>query len=64
MFHHDPSLKDKHGWTVAMIVAFRGYINDLPQEFYHDPTIKDNDGYTVAMIIASNKQLKDLPVEF
>ena len=61
---HDPTLRDKHGMTIAMIATICGYIKKLPREFYHNPTIKGNRGWTVAMIAAINMCMEDLPKEF
>ena len=48
-FYYDPTIKDNHGWTVAMIAARYGKIKDLPREFYHDATLKNDRDMTVAM---------------
>ena len=39
-WHHNPTLRNKNGYTVAMIMAENG-ITNIPPEFWHDPTLRN-----------------------
>ena len=44
---HDPLIKNKHGRTVCMELAYRGHI--IPY-FNHDPLLRNADNSTAAML--------------
>ena len=49
---HDPTLKDKMDFTVAMLTVTRGNISTLPEQWYHSPTLTGKCGITVAIMAA------------
>ena len=44
-YYHDPTIKDKNGYTVAMMLVIHGKVP--PKEWMHDNSIKDNRGKTL-----------------
>ena len=38
-FHHDPTLRNKYGETISMILSDNGIIP--PEEFLHDPILRN-----------------------
>ena len=51
-YYHDPSLKNKDGNTVAIILAEKYSVP--PKEWEHDKFIKNRHNNTVAEILSSN----------
>lgn len=47
-WRHDPTLVDKDGNTVAMLLALQGNV-DIPPEWCHKSILQNTNGYTVAM---------------
>ena len=51
-WYHNPELKEEHGYTVAMMLADLGIVDN---RWYHDPLIKSYHGNTVALKLLKQK---------